>query len=250
MPIPVEQWPSDPLKPLSPRDNNRPTRSPHVHISTDLPLDRPIAARRERPRSPRPGPADAGQSPPRQAQPRLVARSRHRSARLLGGAARHRDRQRQQALPRLASRPPAARRRLRPARRLHSAVYSRGSRDRKRPRLAGHPPCRRRPLRLVGLAAHRASTGARSSPCGRSSSSSTSSAGRSALRYLRRLDRPERWVLVGDDATAERLRAYAPLRDYARSSARSRPPTTQPTRGPQSRLRARGGRPLPAPTAS
>jgi hypothetical protein len=33
--------------------------------------------------------------------------------------------------------------------------------------------------------------------------------------YLRRLDRVERWVLVGDDATAERLRAYPPLRAYA-----------------------------------
>jgi Glycosyl transferase family 2 len=33
--------------------------------------------------------------------------------------------------------------------------------------------------------------------------------------YLRRLDRVERWVLVGDEATAERLRAYPPLRAYA-----------------------------------
>ncbi|MFN8216573.1 MAG: glycosyltransferase [Solirubrobacterales bacterium] len=33
--------------------------------------------------------------------------------------------------------------------------------------------------------------------------------------YLRRLDRPERWVLVGDEDTASRLRAYAPLREYA-----------------------------------
>ena len=32
---------------------------------------------------------------------------------------------------------------------------------------------------------------------------------------LRRMDRVERWVLVGDDATAERLRTFAPLRDYA-----------------------------------
>src|SRR5882757_233502 len=40
---------SDPLKPLSPRDNSRPTRSLHVHSSTDLPLDRPMAAPRERP---------------------------------------------------------------------------------------------------------------------------------------------------------------------------------------------------------
>jgi hypothetical protein len=33
---------------------------------------------------------------------------------------------------------------------------------------------------------------------------------------LRRLDEVERWVLVGDEATAERLRAYVPLRAYAR----------------------------------
>jgi hypothetical protein len=33
--------------------------------------------------------------------------------------------------------------------------------------------------------------------------------------YLRRLERVERWVLVGDDVTAERLRAYPPLRAYA-----------------------------------
>jgi hypothetical protein len=32
---------------------------------------------------------------------------------------------------------------------------------------------------------------------------------------LQRLDRTERWVLVGDEATAERLRAFAPLRQYA-----------------------------------
>jgi hypothetical protein len=33
--------------------------------------------------------------------------------------------------------------------------------------------------------------------------------------YLQRLSRPERWVLVGDEATSERLRAYAPLADFA-----------------------------------
>ena len=33
--------------------------------------------------------------------------------------------------------------------------------------------------------------------------------------YLQRLTRPERWVLVGDEATSERLRAYAPLADFA-----------------------------------
>ena len=33
--------------------------------------------------------------------------------------------------------------------------------------------------------------------------------------YIERLNPQERWVLVGDDETAERLRAYAPLRKYA-----------------------------------
>jgi Glycosyl transferase family 2 len=33
--------------------------------------------------------------------------------------------------------------------------------------------------------------------------------------YLQTLNPQERWVLVGDDATAERLRGYAPLRKYA-----------------------------------
>lgn len=33
--------------------------------------------------------------------------------------------------------------------------------------------------------------------------------------YLQRLNRQERWVLVGDEATAERLRAYAPLKNFA-----------------------------------
>lgn len=33
--------------------------------------------------------------------------------------------------------------------------------------------------------------------------------------YLQRLSRPERWVLVGEEATAERLRAYAPLKSFA-----------------------------------
>ncbi len=33
--------------------------------------------------------------------------------------------------------------------------------------------------------------------------------------FLQRLTRPERWVLVGDEATAERLRAYPPLSAFA-----------------------------------
>jgi hypothetical protein len=42
------------------------------------------------------------------------------------------------------------------------------------------------------------------------------SASRATLTpYLQRLNPTERWILVGDDDTAERLRAYAPLRNYA-----------------------------------
>jgi hypothetical protein len=36
-----------------------------------------------------------------------------------------------------------------------------------------------------------------------------------SARYLQSLERIERWVLVGDEATAERLRAFPPLRSYA-----------------------------------
>lgn len=36
-----------------------------------------------------------------------------------------------------------------------------------------------------------------------------------SVHRIEKLDPIERWVLVGDAATAERLRAYAPLRDYA-----------------------------------
>ena len=36
-----------------------------------------------------------------------------------------------------------------------------------------------------------------------------------AAPYLQWLDRVERWILVGDEATAERLKAYRPLRSYA-----------------------------------
>jgi hypothetical protein len=48
--------------------------------------------------------------------------------------------------------------------------------------------------------------------------------------YLRRLDRIERWVLVGDKATAERLRAFAPLRSYAEVVATVPPPSEGPSR--------------------
>jgi hypothetical protein len=46
--------------------------------------------------------------------------------------------------------------------------------------------------------------------------------------YLRRLDRVERWVLVGDEATAERLRAFSPLRSYAEVVATIPPPQEAP----------------------
>lgn len=36
-----------------------------------------------------------------------------------------------------------------------------------------------------------------------------------SARYLKRLDQQERWVLVGDKPTAERLRSYEPLKEYA-----------------------------------
>jgi Glycosyl transferase family 2 len=43
-----------------------------------------------------------------------------------------------------------------------------------------------------------------------------SAAGRAAWApLLRRLDRVERWILIGDAATADRLRAYVPLRQHA-----------------------------------
>jgi hypothetical protein len=35
------------------------------------------------------------------------------------------------------------------------------------------------------------------------------------VRHIEKLEPTERWVLVGDEETAERLRAYAPLREYA-----------------------------------
>ena len=50
---------------------------------------------------------------------------------------------------------------------------------------------------------------------------------------FRRLDRCERWVLVGDEATAQRLRAYEPLRAYAKVVA------TVPPAGDDSQAAAR-----------
>ena len=38
---------------------------------------------------------------------------------------------------------------------------------------------------------------------------------RAGAPLFQRFERPERWVLVGAEATAERLRAYEPLREYA-----------------------------------
>ncbi len=48
--------------------------------------------------------------------------------------------------------------------------------------------------------------------------------------YLRRLDRVERWVLVGDEATAQRLRAFGPLRAYAEVVATTPPPNDELSR--------------------
>jgi hypothetical protein len=49
--------------------------------------------------------------------------------------------------------------------------------------------------------------------------------------YLQRLNRQERWVLVGDEPTAERLRAYAPLSTFATVVA-TVPPTEKDTGSP------------------
>ena len=53
--------------------------------------------------------------------------------------------------------------------------------------------------------------------------------------YLRRLDRVERWVLVGEEATAQRLHAFAPLRAYAEVVA-TIPPPGDPLGGDTSRI--------------
>jgi Glycosyl transferase family 2 len=49
-----------------------------------------------------------------------------------------------------------------------------------------------------------------------------------SVRHIEKLEPIERWILVGDDATADRLRAYAPLRDYAELVA-TMPPTEDTT---------------------
>ena len=70
-------------------------------------------------------------------------------------------------------------------------------------------------------------------------------AGRALIApYLQRLDRAERWVLVGDEATAERLRAYAPLRRL-RQRRRHRAARRGATPAPRPRRRPRGRRALP-----
>jgi hypothetical protein len=48
---------------------------------------------------------------------------------------------------------------------------------------------------------------------------------------FRRFDRPERWVLVGDESTADRLKAYDPLRAYATVVATVPPNGTEPKSG-------------------
>ena len=75
-------------------------------------------------------------------------------------------------------------------------------------------------------------------------------AGRSlSAPLLGRLDEVERWVLVGDEATAERLKAYAAAaRSTPPSSAPWRPSRTAPTR-PTASPRWRSST-ATAPTAS
>jgi hypothetical protein len=50
-----------------------------------------------------------------------------------------------------------------------------------------------------------------------------------AAPLVRRLDHPERWILVGDDRIAERLKSFAPLQQYARVVC-TIPPSEQPSR--------------------
>jgi hypothetical protein len=55
--------------------------------------------------------------------------------------------------------------------------------------------------------------------------------------YLQRFNHPERWVLVGDEATSERLRAYAPLSDFA-TVVGTVPPTERDDAGSSGRVAA------------
>ena len=144
------------------------------------------------------------------------------------------------------------------------------------PRLPGRPARPARRLRLARRLRRQSAQAPRASaaPAGRSSASWSprSSPGRlaadlarrrRAARPLGRLRRPrqrlprldrallraarpavERWVLVGDEATAERLRAYAPLREYA-NVVGTVPPTERGPRHRRPRRRPRGGRALP-----
>ena len=50
-----------------------------------------------------------------------------------------------------------------------------------------------------------------------------------AAPLVRRLQRPERWILVGDDRIAERLKSFAPLQQYARVVC-TIPASEQPSR--------------------
>jgi hypothetical protein len=56
------------------------------------------------------------------------------------------------------------------------------------------------------------------------------------LPHIEKLESAERWILVGDEATAERLRAYAPLRDYAEVVATM--PVTEDGGNPADRVAA------------
>jgi hypothetical protein len=57
-----------------------------------------------------------------------------------------------------------------------------------------------------------------------------------AAPQLKRIDPVERWVLVGDESTAERLRAYRPLQDYAKVVCTV--PPAENGRGPKGRVSA------------
>ena len=93
------------------------------------------------------------------------------------------------------------------------------------------------------LTARRPASSSRSGPA----SSLLDTAGRAISRATAAAQpRPvERWVLVGDEATAERLRAYEPLADYA-SVVGTVPPRPRTGSKPgRPRRRARGRRALP-----
>ena len=128
---------------------------------------------------------------------------------------------------------------------VYGALTARRPRRRGRHGLAGDPPPRRRPLRLVGLADDPARRRRPAGALGRLRGSSTPPPAAFSSPLLRRFDSVERWVLVGDEATAARLKAYEPLRAYATVVATVPPDDEDDDRGRGPRRRPRGRRPLP-----